>query len=1299
MLNISSKRLLTVNLSIIIIIIVTIGSIAVVNQYYGSYPKQNSFDSKTLDNYLNALQGSKYSSQSVASVNATQNGLWIIHYSDSKTKMSLLDKLSQLNIAVLSILNTLPFIIANMTQEQVNNLQTLFPNSIQFTKNNEWQAFPKPDTSNLTAQSTQVPSNYQSPREIIQANQLGNTTLGQGTKIAIIDTGIDYTHPAFLLPNGTSRIVFNESFVNPTNGYSTTESILDKNGHGTHVAGIAAGGGSGIFTGIAPEASLVILKVGDALGFITTVGILEAIDVAIQQRVDVISLSIGTAYSNPDDPMSLALDTAVAHGISVTVSAGNSGPNLGTIGTPASSRLAISVGASQANVTVTSFSSRGPTSDNRINPDVVAPGDNIIAPLSSGSLFDLSSSYFVPSLAINGNYISLSGTSMATPVVAGSIALLKQLYPNLSPMAFRSALMSSATSLNLPANVQGAGLVNVYRASQFLAANMSKTTDSISNTTAILPEQNILSNFHIPQIIFPNDNFSMRLFIVSGANITVNMQILNNTFSKVFMLTSERIYSFNTTMGYYREFLLTLAPGATPQLGFYNGSLEISINTNKGINMTIYVGSFEIVAPRESILWPLLHTDSSTDPNSLTSNFYNFSNYLRTKNISITTTNSYLSTNLLSSYNAVIIDSPLTPFMPDELQSLNTFVTNGGHVIILGTYSSFFDFTNINNFLSAYGAEFLGNSPILLQDLGIGQNIISPNTSSLLLNQGSPLLANVNSLPWFYGSLLNIINTTSIITLGGVQTSNNQAGLAYFPGNNSIHGSILISGEDELFTNQNFASSSSLSSVAIFVNNLINDFFNYSSTQLTVFSPTTTISAGLNLTFGVALWNKTVLTKNPTTNVNITIVNGTSTSYTKAIFNSALDYFVSNITFSSPGLYQLTFEYPSLSVSRAIMVHSSQVTWNLTFKTNGSVNPNQLPNYLSNADIGSTVLLGQQATFSFTTTSASSFQPILIISDIPIVFYDIASYYQNLSEITNIVLGNPIFDNYNNVWTFTYTFSTSLPTGVYYVEVYQNLTSTETLGATSSYDGIFYVIDTQPLIDLSKSTINGNNPLSNYAILSSSQNPLILQPSLGSNVSLTLVAGQHGHSPLKVVVVVAPYYPFLEFNLEFSVTYLSSVNSTYFTGNVQMPTRTLYSLVGSTYNFTIAGKLLVLYILLFDQYGNYDAFPVFVILNQNSSAGPFSNILAPLIVGFLFLGVFFFYLIYRSSRKKSSKDYYYQYFPQQPMNQNQYGSQINQQPPLQGQPPSSPTIKFCPHCGAPVIPGANFCMECGKKIL
>jgi serine protease AprX len=289
---------------------------------------------------------------------------------------------------------------------------------------------------------------------------------GAGIGIAVIDSGITPWHDDLTVANRQGqRVVHFKDFIN---GRTTP---YDDWGHGTHVAGIIAGNGYDSFgsrQGIAPEASIIALKALDSSGAGRISHIIEAIDYAIAVKdtynIRVINLSLGAGVfeSYNTDPLTVAAKRAVEAGIVVVASAGNMGRNAdgrsqyGGIGAPGNAPWVLTVGASSTegsidrrDDTLAPYSSRGPTRiDFAVKPDLVAPGTGTVSLSTPNSRMYLEKASYLVKGGLFGltsmPYLTLSGTSMATPVVAGSVALMLQANPSLTPNLVKGILQFTA---------------------------------------------------------------------------------------------------------------------------------------------------------------------------------------------------------------------------------------------------------------------------------------------------------------------------------------------------------------------------------------------------------------------------------------------------------------------------------------------------------------------------------------------------------------------------------------------------------------------------------------------------------------------------------------------------------------------------------------------------------------------------------------------------------------------------------------------------------------------------------------
>jgi serine protease AprX len=302
---------------------------------------------------------------------------------------------------------------------------------------------------------------------------------GKGVGVALIDTGVV---PVQGLTSG--NVVNGPDF--SFESQSSTLAHLDGFGHGTHMAGIIAGndGTSGGFTGVAPGATLLSVRVGMSDGAVDVSQVIAAIDWIVQHRNDpglnirVINLSYGTnsTQSYQLDPLAHAVESAWRAGIVVVVAGGNHGSQQPSLDDPAFDPYDIAVGAADLNggtsallATVPSFSSRG-SSTRRV--DLVAPGQSIVSLRDPGSVVDTE----YPAARVGTRFFKGSGTSEAAAVVSGAVALLLQERPQLTPDQVKQLLLETAQSMPLAdAAGRGAGLIDVAAAA---AAPTPDTTQS-----------------------------------------------------------------------------------------------------------------------------------------------------------------------------------------------------------------------------------------------------------------------------------------------------------------------------------------------------------------------------------------------------------------------------------------------------------------------------------------------------------------------------------------------------------------------------------------------------------------------------------------------------------------------------------------------------------------------------------------------------------------------------------------------------------------------------------------------------
>ncbi len=274
---------------------------------------------------------------------------------------------------------------------------------------------------------------------------------GTGVTVALVDTGADIDHESI-----THKVVAFKDFVN------NQTAAYDDNGHGTHCASLIAGDGG---TGVAPGARLVVIKVMDREGACYLSDALKALDWCLENKdrygIKVVSFSVGG--ENPSDGSSLldeACDKMVERGLVMCVAAGNSGPALSSIVVPGDAPNVITVGAIDDSGSIFDLSSRGPTANGEIKPDLVTLGVDVVSAMAGSK---------------NG-HSSVSGTSMAVPQVSGASAILLEVRPDLGPADVKRILLKTADDLGPTGqdNVYGYGALNLTRALEAIDTSQAR---------------------------------------------------------------------------------------------------------------------------------------------------------------------------------------------------------------------------------------------------------------------------------------------------------------------------------------------------------------------------------------------------------------------------------------------------------------------------------------------------------------------------------------------------------------------------------------------------------------------------------------------------------------------------------------------------------------------------------------------------------------------------------------------------------------------------------------------------------
>ncbi|MFF2409877.1 S8 family serine peptidase [Streptomyces sp. NPDC058092] len=272
---------------------------------------------------------------------------------------------------------------------------------------------------------------------------------GSNVKVTVLDSGVDATHPDL-----AGRIAEAVDFTNSPKG------AVDEHGHGTHVASTIAGTGQasdGLRRGVAPGAKLSIGRVCGSDGSCAGSAVIAGMEWAAKSGADVVNMSLGGAPSDGKDVLSTTVNTlSRTYGTLFVIAAGNAGPDSETVGSPGAADEALTVAAVDKSDQMARFSSRGPrVGDGAVKPDISAPGVAIVAARAKGTGMGK---------PVDDFYTSASGTSMATPYMAGAAAIVAQQHPDFTGRQIKSPLMATSKDLGHDLFAQGAGRVDVARA-------------------------------------------------------------------------------------------------------------------------------------------------------------------------------------------------------------------------------------------------------------------------------------------------------------------------------------------------------------------------------------------------------------------------------------------------------------------------------------------------------------------------------------------------------------------------------------------------------------------------------------------------------------------------------------------------------------------------------------------------------------------------------------------------------------------------------------------------------------------
>lgn len=388
----------------------------------------------------------------------------ILTFSSQPTAADL-DLLRGLGITAGKTLNSLPMVITTATKSEIQNLLNAnIPNLVSVYADKQLNYYLDQSVAKIGAD------------KVWTDTALGFT--GRGIGVAVLDSGIDATHPDLLLGKRTVQNVkivddLLTTFVKPV----YVENVPDSDnagGHGTHVASTIGGDGSGAggkYKGVAPEANLIGISAGAA---ILVTSALEGLDYTLTNKdrynIQIVSNSWGTTGAfDANDPINVASKALHDAGVTVVFASGNEGPGDNTLNPYSVAPWVIGVAAgSKTSNTLADFSSRGILGDSLYHPTITAPGVDIIAAKAKQSVLSplsLTKDATMIPLQYQPYYTTMSGTSMATPHISGIIALMEEANPDLTPDEAKQLLIDTAVPMPAYSEHQvGAGYADAFAA-------------------------------------------------------------------------------------------------------------------------------------------------------------------------------------------------------------------------------------------------------------------------------------------------------------------------------------------------------------------------------------------------------------------------------------------------------------------------------------------------------------------------------------------------------------------------------------------------------------------------------------------------------------------------------------------------------------------------------------------------------------------------------------------------------------------------------------------------------------------
>ena len=1147
--------------------------------------------------------------------------------------------LSDVNVKRLEEIDTFNIVPAALYSVPIREVRKLASFQIieSIFLNEKFQAIPDIETHFNLAKNYDLPN--ETVPKFINAEKLWSNFNGSGIKIAILDTGVSEKHPDL-----KGKVLWKKSFVLEKYGFDFDENSTDLNGHGTHVAGIAAGTGAasnGMYIGVAPGAEIVNVKCLNMFGQGTTAAILKAIEWAVAMDVDIISMSLGTSLGDPNDIISMAVEKAVKEGIVVVAAAGNGGPYYSSISSPGAAYSVITVGACDWKGEVASFSSRGPTLAWSPDPDVLAPGVDVAAPLAPNSYMERVGKKL--GTIIGDAYISLSGTSMSTPAVAGAVALLLQAFPALrknNPYAIRLALMETARSLGLNENIQGAGIIDVFEAYNFLEQNLK---NSFLPVVKVLP-----SNIPTPpQIIrFPGDDLITTAIVISGTECDIDIEISGNI-TNLNINIDKTVFTdiFGvSTLEIKLKIPLVVIPGKyVGQINFINHS-----NVDSKILASIEL-EVKVDAPKAKALFDWYHNFDFTD--SPWHNYYLFTKYLDDMLIDLDIYEGILTVEKLEGYDILILPDTELMFTPDEKYAIWEFVKNGGSLLVLGSFYQAFAVEPLNGILSPYGILFTNKTIAEQTDLVILnflKEILNITRDNLVEH---PITSNVENISWVTGVALKTEEKSGVTDIAYLE---NNVVIAVADEDVTGGGRIVVFGSERMFYDDLLQENPSHI-------RLEENVFNWlleKKRDIILLLDDYVYNTNSKLNLALYVLNTSILEKE---NVTVQITTPSGNISNVALNNVSKTVFEASFILKEEGIYTINVFVSSKNVKKYfVRVASSFPTVTRVLNTVVIKHPSDIEypswvKYIAGIDM----ICRLDDYIKITAYIPSS------DSDLDVKVY--ISPYLQFSSMSRLPLTfkSISMTKSGNVWvaTFKPSLDTFSDLYVYYVVVKdsQNNTILDMTNAT----GIFFVVDIEPEVSMD-SIVEGQT----LEEINETVKALTVSP--GDTLSYKIYGSdlEDLNQELEAFALLVDYDIYVISGLPL-LGFKGNLTEDGWQGVVKIPEN---ATVKTPLGYVPLSGVLVLFLILRDKDGQIGYQYTLLYVSTGILIIPILPIF--ILTSTLLIVVFVVaYLVYRRKKRKKIS-LLPEYYPTYPI-----------------------IINYCPYCGVRLPPGARYCPMCGAQII